>query len=167
MTPWLTGMATAALAPAGVAAIAVAVRQRFVVVRVSGRSMLPTFQPGDRVIVQRGKRRSAQRGQVVVFEWPRNGRWQTGRLPRPGQCEWLIKRVTAVPGDPVSEDVAYQAGAVEGRVPDGMLVVIGDGRFSIDSRSFGFLPADRVLGVVVRRISKSGATEPDLIATSG
>lgn len=168
MTLRLTGVPTVTLAAAVAAAIVIALRRRFVEVRVAGQSMLPTFQPGDHVIVRRVGGRSLQRGQVVVFEGPRNGRWQIGRLPRPGECEWVIKRVAAIPGDPVPEDVGHLAVAVEGtRVPHGQLVVIGDGQFSIDSRSFGFLPADRVLGVAVRVMPRSRASKPDLTAASG
>jgi len=156
MTPLLTETATAAfVAAAAVVTLAgIALRRRFAVVLIAGPSMLPTFRPGDRVIIRRVGCWSPQRDQVVVFEWPREGRWQAGRLPRPGERQWMIKRVTAIAGDPVPRDVARLVNAGEGaRVPGGQLVVIGDGQDSMDSRIFGYVSADRVLGVVVRAIS--------------
>jgi signal peptidase I len=38
------------------------------------------------------------------------------------------------------------------RVPEAHLVILGDGTNSHDSRQFGFVPAERVLGVVVTRL---------------
>lgn len=166
MTLWLTGIGAAALTV--VTGVVIALRRVFVVVLVSGRSMVPTLQPGDRVIIRRVGRRGVQRGQVVVFERLLAGQWQTGRLPRPAACRWMIKRVTAIPGDPVPPDVGHRLNAVVGtRVPDGQLVVIGDGQLSTDSRMFGYLPADRVLGVVVRVMSPSGASKTGFLAASG
>ncbi|QYC44224.1 signal peptidase I [Nonomuraea coxensis DSM 45129] len=138
---------------AGVVAVA---RRRLVVVQVSGQSMLPTYRPGDRVLVRRVAGAKLGRGQVAVFESAQEGRWRTGPLPAPKDARWLIKRVAALPGDPVPPEVARAVDAPEGAlVPGGRLVVIGDGSLSADSRHWGYLPADRVLGVVVRRLSSS------------
>ncbi|MER7364639.1 S26 family signal peptidase [Nonomuraea wenchangensis] len=138
---------------AGVLAVA---RRRLVVVQVTGPSMLPTYRSGDRVLVRRVAGAKLGRGQVVVFEAAPGGLWRTGPLSAPKDAKWLIKRVAALPGDPVPPEVAPAAGANEGApVPTGRLVVIGDGPLSADSRHWGYLPADRVLGVVVRRLSSS------------
>ncbi|WP_425569408.1 S26 family signal peptidase [Nonomuraea salmonea] len=72
-----------------------------------------------------------------------------------------------MPGDPVPGDVAAAAEARPGdRVPVGALVVVGDGTSSADSRVYGYLPADRVLGVVVRTLSPGrespGPSSPDV-----
>ncbi|MFG1701369.1 S26 family signal peptidase [Nonomuraea sp. NPDC049309] len=147
---WFAVAAVAAL----VLALAVAARRGLVVVQVSGVSMAPTFLPGDRVLVRRTS--AVRRGQVIVFESTRPGGWGTG----PPGPPWAIKRVTALPGDPVPDDVAKAAKAEPGEpVPEGALVVVGDGPSSADSRVYGYLPADRVLGVVVRRLS-SGPSSP-------
>jgi Signal peptidase I len=147
------GMRSALIA-AGVIGTAVAAglaaRRRFLVVRVAGTSMLPTYRPGDRVLIRRTAGSALRRGQVVVFHFgppPRRAGLAAGL--------WQIKRVAAVPGDPVPEEVSP---AVDGaaRVPDGRLVVLGDGVDSRDSRHWGYLPMDRVLGVVVRELSASG-----------
>ncbi|GLW11749.1 S26 family signal peptidase [Microtetraspora sp. NBRC 13810] len=140
--------------PAVVVCVLVAARRRWVVVRVTGPSMAPTYRPGDRVLIRRVAGSKLRRGQVVVFESAREGRWRTGPLPAPEGAKWLIKRVAALPGDPVPPDVARVVHAFDGAlVPEGRLVVVGDGELSADSRHWGYLPADRVLGVVVRGLS--------------
>ncbi|MFI0452371.1 S26 family signal peptidase [Actinomadura sp. 6N118] len=145
----MTTLAAGAAIAATVAAAAVA-RRRLVIVNVTGPSMLPTYQPGDRVLIRRVSARSLRRGQVVVFEGPQEGRWRAGPLPGLDAAAWMIKRVTALPGDPVPGDVV--PAVAEAVVPEGRLVVIGDGVFSADSRRWGYVPGDRVLGVVVRRL---------------
>ncbi|GAA3211783.1 S26 family signal peptidase [Actinocorallia longicatena] len=140
----------------GAAAAAVG-RRRYVAVTVSGASMEPSFHHGDRVLVRRG--RTGTPGQVVVAEHPVMGRpWAEPPLSGSASVRalagrsWMIKRVVAVEGDPVPRlDVLAAAG--EGRVPPGSLVLIGDNaEASADSRFFGYFPAERVLGVAVRRL---------------
>jgi signal peptidase I len=69
----------------------------------------------------------------------------------------LLKRVVAVPGDRIppswaDPDVHSLAGAV---VPPGSAVVLGDNRpAGWDSRHYGFVPRDRMVGVVVRLVSR-------------
>ena len=61
----------------------------------------------------------------------------------------MIKRAVAVPGEPVPE----QSRLADAVVPAGRLVVLGDNLpASLDSRGFGYVPAERVLGIVVRRL---------------
>ncbi|GAA3681892.1 hypothetical protein GCM10022224_052740 [Nonomuraea antimicrobica] len=148
---------------AALAAALVAVRRTLVVVRVSGVSMWPTYRPGDRVLVRRAAAGRVRRGEVVVFESAGPSGWGTGPLPAPQAAAWTIKRVAALAGDPVPDDVAAAVAAEPGApVPEGALVVLGDGESSADSRMWGYLPADRVLGVAVRRMSSgaSGAPPP-------
>jgi signal peptidase I len=100
-------------------------RRTLAVVTVSGISMRPTFQPGDRVLLRRVPGRALRCGQVVVVAAPPYDS---------GNRKWLIKRVSALPGD-------------------GTVFVLGDNpAASGDSRLHGYLPVDRVLGVVVRRL---------------
>jgi CubicO group peptidase (beta-lactamase class C family) len=67
---------------------------------------------------------------------------------------WMMKRAVAVPGDPVPPSLAATVSTAAGTpVPEGRLLVLGDNTArSADSRQHGYLSADRVLGVVVRRI---------------
>ncbi|MFI9593176.1 S26 family signal peptidase [Nonomuraea sp. NPDC052265] len=158
------------LAPIAALAAGLAVaRRRFVVVRISGASMLPTYRTGDRVLVRRTTGARVGRGQVVVLQTvPPGGEWRTGPLPRPGAAMWFIKRAVAVPGDPVPAEVAARVGASPGdAVPAGRLVVLGDGPVSEDSRRWGYVPFDRVLGVVVRALLPSREAGKDSGGSGG
>ncbi|MFI7040507.1 S26 family signal peptidase [Microbispora rosea] len=151
----LLSPAVVAAVVAGVVAGVVAARRRFVVVRVAGTSMVPTYQPGDRVLIRRGGRAVLRRGQVVVFRRLQpGGAGSAGRASGLRETEWLIKRVAAMPGDRVPDQVAPGVRASPGDVvPAGRLVVLGDGPTSRDSRHWGYLPVSEVLGVVIRRLS--------------
>lgn len=98
---------------------------------VAGPSMEPTLRPGDRVIVDvwTYRQRRPRPGEVAVL-----------RGAGPGQAH-LVKRVVPAP-DPTRARSGGQAGLwVEGDNP---------GR-SLDSRRFGPVPAERLVGRVVWR----------------
>jgi signal peptidase I len=135
--------ATLVAAAAGVGAL-VAVRRRWMVVTVRGTSMLPALRPGDVVLVRRGAPARMAVGDVVVLDPPDGTARPTSRRPGPGRT-WLVKRIAAGPGEPLP----YPG---EGRVPPGAVAVLGDNG-GHDSRRFGPVPHERVLGVVVRRIA--------------
>jgi signal peptidase I len=142
-----------------VAALAVVARvatRRLVIVTVDGPSMEPAMSAGDRLVARRVPGGDLRVGQVAVTERPRNAdgwQWPARDPTRRGRHRWMIKRIAAVPGDPVPSDVLDAIGSPPGTtVPAGMLVLLGDNRAdSLDSRVFGFVPADRVLGVIRRR----------------
>jgi len=134
----------------------VAMRRRFVVVKVTGRSMAPALVPGDRVLVRRGARHGLRVGLIVVFGQPRDECLvRDGDVPGAGE-RWMIKRVAAVHGDAVP-DLARAAVGNVAVVPTGMLVVLGDNGDSTDSRTWGFLPVADVLGIAVRRLDPVGS----------
>jgi signal peptidase I len=127
-------------------------RRRFVVVTVVGASMEPTLRPGDQVLVRRQGSDKLGVGVLVVFQEP--GGHHRSRTPASGiaRRSWAIKRIAAVPGSAVPDSVRSAAGGAD-IVPPGMLVVLGDGTRSGDSRQWGFIPADQVLGFVVRKLT--------------
>ncbi|MFB9349180.1 S26 family signal peptidase [Streptomyces heliomycini] len=139
-------------------------RRFYTVVTVSGTSMEPTFRQGDRVVVRRtGVRRLKCSSVVVVRDLtyirgplPHGARLRRGdRQPavsRTGPC--LIKRVAALPGDPVPrEGVPALRHVPETVVPAGRLVLLGDNRdASYDSREHGYFFTDQLLGHVVGRL---------------
>ncbi|MEV7519884.1 S26 family signal peptidase [Streptomyces sp. NPDC091371] len=150
---------------AGGAATLVWLRLRVIRVRISGVSMLPTFRPGDRVLARRVPESRIATGDVVVLASPApsleqfkaEGRtyepvsWEPHTSGSPGGRDtWVIKRVAAMPGEPVPAAVLDR---VEGAVvPQGSFIALGDNPAdSIDSRHHGYLPLEDVLGRVVRK----------------
>lgn len=128
---------------------AVVVRRALILTTVDGASMAPALRSGDRVLVRRT--RHPRRGQVALLRYP--------PLPSgaPTGDQLLLKRVVAVAGDRVQPgwadpDVHGLGGAT---VPPGCTVVLGDNRpSSWDSRHYGFVPRERLVGVVVRPVSR-------------
>ena len=122
---------------------------------VHQESMEPTLLEGDRILLSRLTYhfRGPKAGDVVVFDSLLN------------ESEDLVKRVVAVAGDRVAiEDGDLYVNGVailepylftqdfagtmpEQVVPDGHVFVMGDNRdVSGDSRSFGPVPIDRIIG---------------------
>lgn len=118
---------------------------------VHGSSMYPTLNDGDRVFVvpYRGNT-SVDRGDVVVLKGVGN------------TDEMLIKRAVALPGDKVTigdgkvivndryvhRNTNRTSNQPQSQlVPDRMLFVMGDNEgHSYDSRTFGPIPENRVVG---------------------
>src|SRR3979411_3335051 len=76
--------AALALVPGTAVVLAVvAVRRSFVVVTVSGASMAPALEPGDRVLVRRGTGDWLRAGMVVVLRQPEDGCRPEAALPSP------------------------------------------------------------------------------------
>src|SRR3989338_1524764 len=153
-----------------IVAIAIALFIRFFVAApymVSGPSMEGTFHNHDYLIIDRLSYRieTPERGDVVVFK-------------RPGGSDTLIKRVVGLPGETISlrdtEVVIVNAGNPKGFTlsepyvvpddrggPSNMTItlapdhyfVMGDNRkVSYDSRSWGTLPRENIVGRVIVRL---------------
>jgi signal peptidase I len=134
--------------------LAFAVRAALRLYVIPSSSMAPTLVPGDHIVVtpyRFGKK--PDRGDVIVFRSPR------------GADELMIKRVIGTPGDLVETRagrvivcghampepyVAAQAatGSIAPQIiPADSYFVLGDNRAdSLDSRSWGVLPKNAVLG---------------------
>ena len=149
------------------------------VMRVDGHSMEPTLYPRQVIFVNRAayglllpflnryilRWESPEAGEVVVF-------------PGPSGDRLMVKRCLASEG----ETIRYLNGYLElehmrepirapdsffltnyPTVPQGCILVLGDNlQNSIDSRNFGFIPIDRVIGKAILRSSKpiSAGREP-------
>jgi signal peptidase I len=147
----MLAVAAAVLLAACVAGIMLA-RQCFALITVAGASMEPTLRPGDQVLVRRHAAKALRVGAIVVFREPggqhRPGTPASGLASQP----WAIKRIAAMPGHVVPSSVRSAVGGTD-VVPAGMLVVLGDGARSGDSRQWGFIPADQTLGLMVRNLT--------------
>jgi signal peptidase I len=142
-------------------------RRQFLVVSVTGKSMLPSFQPGDRLLVRRGAvARRLRTGTVAVLlePFPSAGRsaaaGSRSRAATARPAQLIIKRVAALPGAAVPESVREAAGGTA-VVPGGMIVTLADNPAGTDSRYWGLVPVSDVIGCVAFRLS-SRDTGPGL-----
>lgn len=115
------------------------IRRRFVLVQVLGRSMLPTYRPGDWVLVRHAPPGPVAPGTVAVLRV---------RHAAAAPAHWVIKRVAAVPGDPVPDSVRPAAGGIS-VVPAGHLVVLSDNPRGNDSRRWGLVASRDLIGPVI------------------
>lgn len=134
--------------------------------KVSGKSMFPNFDNGDYIITDKITYRVSQpkRGDVIVFKNPRD------------ESQDFIKRILGLPGDTVEiksghiylngkllEEPFLDSSVITNPgfflqesetmvVPEGSYFVVGDNRQnSSDSREWGFLPKNEIIGRVVLR----------------
>ncbi|MET9612901.1 S26 family signal peptidase [Kitasatospora indigofera] len=147
-------------AAALLAALLVLLRLSVSVLLVSGPSMTPALRHGQRVLFVRPGLARLRTGRIVVVTPPAGA--PAGRPARPGRPPagrpLLVKRVAAVAGEPVPPEVREAAGAAAGDlVPPGRLVLLGDNPgFSTDSRLWGLLPTQSVVGIVLDGIRPRG-----------
>lgn len=128
-------------------------------------SMEPTLEINDRLVVEKISYyfNPPERGDIVVF-WPPDELFPEGK-----RRDAFIKRVIGLPGDtveitggtvyingnPLEEDyIKAEPNYVWGpeKVPDDSYLVLGDNRnSSFDSHSWGFVPAENIIGKAVVR----------------
>ncbi len=100
--------------------------------------------------------REMRRGDVVVFKFPRDPAVDYVKrvIGLPGETIEIIGRTVYVNGQPLKEDYANYSDPASERqhygpyyVPEGYYFVLGDNRDnSLDSRAWGFVPRDYVIG---------------------
>ncbi|MFB7026188.1 MULTISPECIES: S26 family signal peptidase [unclassified Streptomyces] len=146
----MTAVTVALIAAAAlVVGCLLAARRVLIAVTVHGASMFPALAPGDRILVRRAASPAARPRvhQVVVL--------RCDRIPGAGPGGLVVKRVAARPGDRVPSAVG------DGVVPDGRLVVLGDNpEVSTDSRVWGPVPLDSVVGTMIGRLARPGRSHP-------
>ena len=123
---------------------------------IPSTSMKPLFYPGDRILVNKFiyRFREPKRQEIAVFKYPIDPSIN------------FVKRIIAVPNDKVKikagevylngkvleEDYKLEAGytdLTETKIPEGHYFVLGDNRNnSEDSRYWGFVPEENILGKV-------------------
>lgn len=148
--------------------VAVALLVRLFVLQpfyIPSGSMEPTLKINDRIVVETVSKHfgDVRVGSIVVFHAPRS--------LDPAGGEFLVKRVVAVAGDKLSAhdgrlylndaplEEQYLQGSVrtedfpETLIPDDMFFAMGDNRGnSQDSRFFGAVPQDSIIGCVLVRV---------------
>jgi len=135
---------------------------------VSGTSMVPTFQDGEYLIVDEISYRVTEpaRGDVIVFKYPND------------TTKYYIKRIIGLPGEtvdinedgsviiindenlkgleltePYIKNVMTKQVAMTRELGAGEYFVMGDNRpASSDSRSWGILPEDHIVGKTFLRL---------------
>jgi signal peptidase I len=159
----MTGIVLAAAAAVALAASALGLKaclaRHYIVVTVQGASMAPTYRHGERVVVRRRPGRQVTTDQVALVDLP-----ETIRPIPPGvsaedslRNRRVIKRIAAVAGDPRPPSIE----ADDPVVPAGHIVLLGDNPLaSGDSRQFGYVPVEAVVGVVLRPLGSPGAPRP-------
>ena len=131
---------------------------------VSGSSMEPNFYDGNYLLIDElsYRFREPERGEVVVFKYPKNHK------------SFYIKRIIGLPGETIDitrgevsikkgeEELtleeeyiapAWTSGNTEIALGEGEYFVMGDNRnFSFDSRSWGSVESNEIVGIVRLRL---------------
>ena len=165
-------MVVLVLLVAGITAVRTTVA---VPVRIASASMEPALAAGDVVLVSRSAPDvdELRRGDLVVFDDPRNGRRAVKRvIGLPGEEVVILDGVLHVDGRP-TEEPWIDPEVVDGSfmrtfwVPQSGVFVLGDNRMnSLDSRDYGPLDADdlegRVLVTLWPLLGEDTKREPEL-----
>jgi signal peptidase I len=143
----------------------------FRIYAIPSPSMTPTLEVGDHIVVTPFRDDAPARGDVIVFRSPL------------ADDELMVKRVIATAGDlvesrggriavggrtlaePYLRDTTASGAVAPMIVPAGCYFVMGDNRAnSYDSRGWGVLPAERVVGRVRLVLWSSGDGSTELAA---
>jgi signal peptidase I len=141
------------------------IQQKFEPFEIPSKSMLPTLQVGDRILVNQSRDYLPQRGDLIVFREPEGAKILENQAGKKKNKErFFVKRVIGEPGQVVrvadsivyindqplqeayiAEPPAYEWGPAS--VPEESYMVMGDNRNnSFDSHIWGFLPKRYIVG---------------------
>ncbi len=121
--------------------------------RVEGYSMEPTLFGQQRLIIEKVsyKFHTPERNDIIVIKVPQyNEHFIKRIIGLPGETLEIREGVVYINGKPLSEP--YVNGVPRGNyppltIPDGYIFVMGDNRNnSVDSRSFGPIPIENIVG---------------------
>ena len=141
---------------------------------VKGNSMFPNLDDGHRVLVNKFvyfrvitlENSKIGAGENFIFGGPQRDEIIVFNSPQPYQKEALVKRIVGLPGDwveikngivlvnnkPTSKNFGFTSSISfdeKMKVPESMYFVLGDNRnYSNDSRIFGFISSDEIIGRV-------------------
>ncbi len=126
--------------------------------RINGTSMLPNLENGQYVLVNKTAYwfgHEPQRGDIIVLHAPEDNAAEIDRIKRviglPGDMVEVKKDGTVLINDITIEEpyINPRAGGLSGSwtVPENEYFVLGDNRsVSYDSRGWGFLPREEIIG---------------------
>ncbi|THA33214.1 S26 family signal peptidase [Streptomyces sp. A1277] len=141
-TPWILGGAIALLAVA---------RSSLLLITVEGISMEPSYADGDLLLMVRRPLARPRRGQEIILREPPGG---DVAAPRAAGSQYAVKRLASTPGQPAPVGTAGVTHRMP--VPAGHVAVLGDNAaHSTDSREWGVLRNDQVVGVILGRVRRS------------
>lgn len=156
----------------GVIALVIVMLTRCIllVVTVENRSMVPTLEAGDRVLmIRHWPARWLRKGQIVLIE---AGRGATAG-PTLFAVKPYIKRIVALGGEMLTishtsiaahnysnNKINYEQSQQVWQIPTGHLFVQGDSPQSVDSRTWGPLPLQSVLGVALMKLPHKASVYP-------
>lgn len=122
-------------------------RRCLLYVTVHGNSMAPGLRHGDGVLALRCPPAAIRRGQIVVGLTP-DDHLDSEALAA-GVPPYFVKRVVGVAGDRVQQPDGTLL-----TVPESSYYVRGEVEYSVDSGVWGPVDDSRLIGVVVRRLSR-------------
>ncbi len=130
------------------------------VMRINGRSMLPTFSPNDRVVVNKLSYlvSSPSVNDIIVLTHPYTDRIILKRIiAGPLSCvkvDGSILEVNDIPQKKYMPDGVRQYKKYTINVPEESYFIIGDNPYhSTDSRHFGAVNKSNIIGKVVQRFA--------------
>lgn len=135
-------------------------KNALLVVTVYKSSMMPSLEPGDKVLVLKLYPKCwLRRGQIVILSEPSQSEVNALKL--------YVKRITGLSGDPISiktvpATVHYFLGSTfsaaetdkNSFVPVNHVFVQGDSQFSFDSRQWGPIPKSCIVGVAILKLPR-------------